>query len=112
MSAAHIEAGTEVTVTVRPWVMQCCCGLGGPATVAVVAVDVVAECSVQTAGWRPVRPPAALLCVSCGVRLRPGPGELSASHVLTSTLEIRSSLVTNYYLGRRITIWYSYSFIF
>ena len=45
MSAAHIEAGTEVTVTVRPWVMQCCCGLGGPATVAVVAVDVVAGCS-------------------------------------------------------------------
>ena len=45
MSAAHIEAGTEVTVTVWPWVMQCCCGLGGPATVAVVAVDVVAGCS-------------------------------------------------------------------
>ena len=45
MSAAHIEAGTEVTITVWPWVMQCCCGLGGPATVAVVAVDVVAGCS-------------------------------------------------------------------
>ena len=53
MAAAHIEAGTEVTVTVRPWVMQCCCGLGGPATVAVVAVDVVpwcsaADCRVET----------------------------------------------------------------
>ena len=41
--------------------MQCCCGLGGPATVAVVAVDVVAGAALQTAGWRPVRPPA-LLC--------------------------------------------------
>ena len=29
MSAAHIEAGTEVTVTVRPWVMQSCSAAAG-----------------------------------------------------------------------------------
>ena len=74
MSAAHIEAGTEVTVTVtmghavmqccrcRGW-RQCCCGLGGPATVAVVAVDVVAGCSAADCRVETSAPTStALLC--------------------------------------------------
>ena len=65
MSAAHIEAGTEVTVTVTMGhaVMQCCCGLGGPATVAVVAVDVVAGCSAADCRLETSAPTStALLC--------------------------------------------------
>ena len=91
MSAAHIEAGTEVTVTVTMGhaVMQCCCGLGGPATVAVVAVDVVAvqRCRLQGGDQCAHQHGSALLCTE--ILLHPGSAARSKYHAARASPRTR-----------------------